>query len=224
MIVKKSPQANLENKRLPLFFLGILFATAIVLTAFEWRTFEEVTVLPETGLPLYLDDEQIFTAVVQKEKLKAPEPRKANPDILNIVETMTEPEPEVLFPDIDEPIIYDIEPIGESLAPEEKIFRIVEEMPEFPGGESARGNYMKNTLRYPSAPLNMGISGTVYVSFIVNKKGEIEEVFVLQGVHPDLDAEAMRVIKSMPVWKPGMQRGVPVKVQFSVPIKFSARR
>lgn len=224
MIVKKSPQANLENKRLPLFFLGILFATAIVLSAFEWRTYEEIVVVPTTDLPLYLDDEQIFTAVVQKEKLKAPAPRQPNPDELIIVETIDEPFPDLDLSEPDEPVIEEIDFNPETGIVEPEIVIAPDEMPEFPGGQEALGKFLKLNLNYPAIARDAGVSGSVWITFVVNKKGEIEDIKIAKSVSPACDREAERVVRAMPKWKPGLQRGVPVKVQYYLPIKYTLTR
>jgi len=101
-----------------------------------------------------------------------------------------------------------------------EVYGIVEEMPQFPGGEIALCKYIANSIKYPVVAQKTGIQGKVYVSFIVDKDGGVTDVKVLQGVDPLLDREALRVVRSLPRWKPGKQRGVPVKVSYTVPINF----
>jgi TonB family protein len=101
------------------------------------------------------------------------------------------------------------------------VFVVVEVSPQFPGGDDARIKFLTNTIKYPVEAKNKGIQGTVYVTFIIEKDGTLSNVRVIRGVHKSLDDEAIRVVKSMPVWKPGMQRGKPVRVQFNMPMKFS---
>lgn len=103
----------------------------------------------------------------------------------------------------------------------ENIFIRTEEMPEFPGGPDAMYKYLSANLKYPESAFEQGIQGKVYLSFIVTTKGEIKEVEVIRGVQSDLDKEAIRVVKSMPVWIPGKQDGVPVTVKFTLPIYFN---
>jgi len=107
--------------------------------------------------------------------------------------------------------------------PEEKkpLFFIVEQMPEYPGGEQALHDFIASTVKYPDEANEKGIEGRVYVSFTISDKGKVTDAKIARGVDPLLDKEALRVIKSMPDWKPGMQRGIPVNVQFTVPINFS---
>jgi TonB family protein len=110
-----------------------------------------------------------------------------------------------------------------SALPEEKkpLFFIVEQMPGYPGGEEALLDFIASTVKYPDEAMEKGIEGRVYVSFTISDKGKVMDAKIAKGVDPLLDKEALRVIKSMPDWKPGMQRGVFVNVQFTVPINFS---
>ena len=99
-------------------------------------------------------------------------------------------------------------------------FVIVEEMPEFPGGEKAVLMYIAENVVYPQEAKNNNIEGTVYVKFVVNSEGKVENVTTLRGVDPLLDQEAIKVIENMPEWKPGYQSGKPVSVTMTVPIRF----
>ena len=99
-------------------------------------------------------------------------------------------------------------------------YTYVEEMPEFPGGYKAMTAYIAKNLRYPDAARADGIEGKVYVRFVVTKTGEISNVEVQRSVHPLLDAEAVRVVKTMPKWIPGKQNRRNVDVYFSVPVAF----
>lgn len=103
---------------------------------------------------------------------------------------------------------------------DETVFTMVEDDPAFPGGQQALMTFLQENLTYPPKAREEKIQGTIFVTFIVEKDGSITGVRVLRGVHPDMDAEAMRVIKAMPDWKPGYQRGEPVRVQFNLPIRF----
>ena len=102
------------------------------------------------------------------------------------------------------------------------IYEVVEQMPEFPdGGQSGLMDYLKKNIQYPEAAKKAGVQGRVILQFVVDKDGSIDNVSVLRGVNPDLDKEAIRVVSNMPNWKPGMQKGKPVKVKYTVPIAFS---
>ena len=100
------------------------------------------------------------------------------------------------------------------------VFFIVEDMPEFPGGDQALRRYISENLKYPVDAAENGITGKVYVTFIVGKDGSISNASIARGVHPSLDREAIRVVNSLPNWKPGKQRGKPVNVSYTVPVNF----
>ena len=102
----------------------------------------------------------------------------------------------------------------------QQIFTVVEEMPEFPGGQGALLQYLSKSIKYPVIAQENGIQGRVSCSFVVEKDGSVTDVQVLRGVDPSLDKEAIRVITAMPKWKPGKQRGKPVRVKYTVPVTF----
>jgi protein TonB len=105
----------------------------------------------------------------------------------------------------------------------QQIFTIVEQMPEFPGGEEKLFEYLGKNIKYPSMARENGITGTVYVTFVVEGNGEISDVKKLRGIGGGCDEEAMRVVKAMPSWKAGKQNGKSVRVQYNLPIKFTLR-
>lgn len=105
----------------------------------------------------------------------------------------------------------------------QQIFTIVEQMPEFPGGEEKLFEYLGKNIKYPSMARENGITGTVYVTFVVEGSGEISDVKKLRGIGGGCDEEAMRVVKAMPSWKAGKQNGKSVRVQYNLPIKFTLR-
>jgi protein TonB len=102
----------------------------------------------------------------------------------------------------------------------DEIYQIVEEMPKFPGGEAELFHYISKNIHYPQKAREKGIQGRVFIGFIVEKDGSISNVRNLRGVDSELDAEAIRVVESMPRWKPGMHRGEPVRVSYQIPILF----
>lgn len=111
---------------------------------------------------------------------------------------------------------------ADAVAPENEIFTIVEQMPEFPGGQSALMNYLSSNIKYPEECRKMGVEGKVFIKFIVDKLGNINSVQVLRGI-PDgllMEKEAVRVIQAMPKWSPGKQNGKPVDVYFTLPVAF----
>jgi TonB family protein len=103
---------------------------------------------------------------------------------------------------------------------ENTVFFIVEEMPEFPGGEEELRKFIADNIKYPEEAEQKNIQGKVYVQFVINREGNVEDVKLAKGVDPLLDEAAMNIVKSMPQWKPGKQRGQYVKVSFTIPINF----
>lgn len=104
--------------------------------------------------------------------------------------------------------------------PEKQVLTYVEQMPEFSGGQPALLAYLQKNIRYPDDAREQGIQGKVFLSFVVDETGRVKDVKVKKGVYPSIDKEALRVVKAMPLWKPGIHNGKPVNVQFNLPISF----
>lgn len=111
-------------------------------------------------------------------------------------------------------------PQDKKVDPRNLTYTVVEHMPKYPGGERALLEYLVNTVKYPAEEAKKGIQGRVIVTFVINKEGKVTDPVITRGVDPALDAEALRVINAMPLWTPGMQRGEPVNVKYTVPINF----
>jgi len=101
------------------------------------------------------------------------------------------------------------------------VFTVVENPPSYPGGDEARVEFLVNNIIYPDSAKMQNIHGTIYISFIIEKNGSISNIKVLRGIGGGCDEEAVRVVKLMPNWIPGTQRGKPVRVQFNMPFKFT---
>ena len=110
--------------------------------------------------------------------------------------------------------------VKDTLTPDESVFEVVEQMPEFPGGYKALMKYIGQNMRYPEEAKKAGTQGRVVVQFLVNKNGAISDVSVLHSVDRLLDTEAVRLVRSMPKWKPGMQKGKAVTVKYTIPMMF----
>ena len=102
-----------------------------------------------------------------------------------------------------------------------KLFTVVEEMPSYPGGDTARIKFLVENIVYPKTAKEKGIQGVVYISFVIDEKGQVEDVKVLRGIGGGCDEEAMRIVKLMPNWIPGKSDGKNVRVQFNMPIRFT---
>lgn len=119
-------------------------------------------------------------------------------------------------------VIFD-EPVAEVAKPEsdeDVVFMVVEQPAEFPGGMEAMMKFLQKNMKYPAVARRMGIEGSVFVSFVVDREGKISDLQVIKGISAECDQEAVRVIKLMPSWKPGKQNGRAVKSRFVLPIKF----
>lgn len=104
---------------------------------------------------------------------------------------------------------------------QEEVYTVVEQSPSFPGGDEGRITFLQENINYPKKAKKKGIQGTVYVTFVIEKDGSITDVRLLRGIGGGCDEEVIRVVKKMPKWNPGKQRGKHVRVQFNMPVKFT---
>jgi len=155
-------------------------------------------------LPPKVTDKEVQEEVPTIEELKVIEPA---------AETM-EGEGEVVF---DEPVV---EAVKEPEEDPNKIYTIVEQPAEFPGGMGAMMKFIRDNMKYPPQARRMGIEGSVFVEFVVNAQGTISDAKVIKGIGGGCDEEALRVVGKMPPWKPGKQNGKAVRVRFVLPVKF----
>lgn len=102
----------------------------------------------------------------------------------------------------------------------DKVYQVVEKMPEFPGGKQRLLNWVMKNIQYPAEARRKGVQGRVVITFVINKNGKAVEPLIVQSVDPLLDKEAIRLINSMPKWEPGEEKGEPVRVKFTMPINF----
>ncbi|MEA3478033.1 MAG: energy transducer TonB [Bacteroidota bacterium] len=222
MDTKKTPKADLENKKVIFTQIGLIIALAAVLLAFEWKSYEKT--VEGFGDRLAVDiEEDIIPITEQKVKPPPPPPPKKVVQI-NIVEDDVEVEQDLEIDieadestEIEEYIPIEVE---EEEYEEEQIFMVVESMPVPPGGLAALYKYLGENIKYPVMAKESGIQGTVYVTFVVERNGSVSDVRVLRGIGGGCDEEAVRVVKNMPKWKAGKQRGKPVRVQYNLPVKF----
>jgi len=212
---KKNPEVSLEKKKGLFFQIGLVAALLIVLVAFEWKSYEKV----EYNLgQLNLDDmEEEIIPITQQEE-KPPPPPPPPPEVIEIIEDDEEIENEAEVEDTESDEDVEIEIEEED---DEEFFMVVENMPEFPGGDLGLMKYIQKNVKYPAIAKEYNITGKVYVSFIVDRSGSVTNVKIVRGVDKNLDAEAMRVVKSLPKYKPGKQRGKAVRVMFTIPINFT---
>ena len=217
---KKSREANLENKKAGFFFVGLVMISAVVGMAFEYQKFVADPAQAEI-VDNSLDDDLIFE-IPPEEEIIEEQPEVAPPppvvEEIEVVEDEEEVE-EFDMSQIADPI-DEIPPEQEAAPVAEKILEFAEVEPEFPGGPSAMAEWIREKVEYPELAKEMGEQGVVYVKFVVNSNGSIEQVSVVKGVSDALDAEAKRLVRNMPKWKPGEQAGKKVRVSFTLPIHF----
>jgi|TARA_B110000046_G_scaffold147501_1_gene155158 protein TonB len=219
MDLKKNPEVNVEKKKHLLFQVGLVTALAVILIAFEWKTFDR-SVSSLGQLQVELEEEELIPITQQEPPPPPPPPPQTT--IIEIVEddVELEEELEIMETEIDEDTEIEIVEIAEEVYEEPEIFTIVEQMPSFPGGEAKLFQYLGENMKYPAMARDAGITGVVYVTFVVKEDGKIDGVRILRGVGGGCDEEAIRVVKSMPRWTPGKQRGKSVRVQYNLPIRF----
>ena len=186
----------------------------MVLIAFEWKSYDKSNY--NLG-DLNLDDMEEEIIPITRQEVKPPPPPPPPPEIIEIVEDEVEIENEVEIEETE----TDEEEMIEIEEDDEEFFMVVENMPEFPGGDLGLMKFIQKNVRYPAIAKEYNITGKVYVSFIVDKQGNVTNVKIVRGVDKNLDAEAVRVVSSLPKYKPGKQRGKPVRVMFTIPINFT---
>jgi len=215
MQAKKNLEVNLERKKGLFLQIGLVIALLLVLWAFEYKSYEKSAY--NLG-QLNLDDLEEEIIPITKQEVKPPPAPPPPPEVIEIVEDEVEIENEIEIEDTesDEDEVIEIEEEDD-----EEFFMVVENMPEFPGGDLGLMKYIQKHVRYPAIAKEYNITGKVYVSFIVDKSGSVTNVKVVRGVDKNLDAEAVRVVKSLPKYKPGRQRGKAVRVMFTIPINFT---
>jgi len=221
MELKKSPQADLERNKNLFTLIGLVVILGILLMAFEYRASDDnIASLGELG-DMNLEEE-IIPITRQEEKPPPPPPKPKVIEILEIVEDDVELEEELEMEDseADEETEVEVVEVEEEESDEVFQFAVIEDKPEFPGGMPALMKYLGSNTKFPQIAKENGIQGRVFIQFVIDKKGKVTNVEVVRGVDPYLDKEALRVVKGMPSWKPGKQRGKAVKVSYIVPINF----
>ena len=226
MEVKKAPHANIETHKVTFFLMGMVVALALLFVGFEWSStlgkLDEAVIVQDV-----LAEEEI--EITQRDPEPPPPPPPPEPDVPDVIE-VTE---EKVITKIDLSSLEDDQskaqveaykppPPPKQVVEEatEEIFVVVEKQPEFPGGMTALMKFLGDNIKYPVIAQENGIQGRVITNFVVERDGSISDVQIVRGQDPSLDKEAIRVIKTMPKWKPGQQRGKPVRVRFTLPVVF----
>lgn len=223
---KKLPEANLENKRLTYILMGLVLSFAVFYVAFEW-TDRDIEKYDQTISQDVMFEEEMIEQTVQEEQNTPPPPPPPAPDVIEeiqIVDDDVETADITISSEDDQTQAQEVvqAPIEmpEEDPDENIVFVVAEKMPSFPGGQQALMKYLNENIRYPIIAQENGVQGRVIVQFTVRKDGTIDDVKVVRSADPSLDKEAVRLVKSMPNWEPGKQRGKAVHCKFTVPIVF----
>ena len=232
MEIKKSPKADLENKKFLFREIGLIAALAVVFLAFEWKTYEKQTSSLGNQDALIVEEELI---PITREPPPPPPEMPKEPtvsDFLDIVDDDIKIEHDLIINTEDNKnigvdirdFVYGTGTYTEEIYDDEINFMIVEEKPKFRGGdENNFSKWVGQNIVYPEVAKENGVQGKVTLSFVVGTDGRVTEVTVLRGIDPALDKEAVRIVSSSPLWTPGRQRDKPVKVRYNFPVIFQLR-
>ncbi len=228
MEIKKDPKVNLESRKMTYMLTGLVGFAAIFFIALEWSTTERRSTNMIQVNEVVEEEEEIVMTV--QNNTPPPPPPPPMPDVveqLQVVEDDVEiEEVEMQSTEDDNTTVEVVDlsmesgPSDEEEAEANQIFTVVEQQPEFPGGEAALMAYIKKNLKYPAFAAENGIQGRVTLSFTVEKDGSIANIEIMRSPAEELSKEAIRVVQSMPKWKPGKQRGKAVRVKYVLPVTF----
>ena len=230
MEIKKSAKADLDGKRSQGFFLGVVLVLTLLFVALEydWSPSGDdydlealENIVKEIDLEALKEEERI--PLIKEQVVERPQ----SADKLNVVEENPEVE---LKDEIAPPENIELKTVDEVKDPEQPTvvdmelnplnFRVVEELPEFPGGATELMKWLTKNLRYPATAQQRKVQGRVIAQFIVNTDGSISDIELLTHVDPSIDREALRVLRMMPPWKAGQQNDKPCRTQVCIPIVF----
>lgn len=222
MELKKSPKADLQNKRGLFLQIGLTVSLALMIAAFAYNQKDKVVEIMDLG------NVQVEEEIVEitRQDQKPPEPVKQTitvvSDIINVVKNETKITNDFSFTDFSEdaivaPVVKKVEERAEDDAP----FLIAEEMPKFEGGDLLKfRSWVQTRLKYPTIAAENGISGRVTLTFVIEKDGRLTNIQVMQTPDRSLSEEAIRVLNTSPKWTPGKQRSSPVRVKYTLPVEF----
>ncbi|MCQ2360662.1 MAG: energy transducer TonB [Paludibacteraceae bacterium] len=226
MEIKKSPKADIEGSKSTSILIGLVVALGILYGAFEWAQ-NEITIYEEALQTAVEEDEEMVEVTFRDETPPPPpppEPETVLSDVIEIKENTADVHTADFSTEDDKNQrveIHEVVAVQEEEDEEAQMIHVVvEKMPEFPGGPEAMNRWLSKNIKYPLLAQENNIQGRVVCQFVVNSDGKIVDVVVVRGVEASLDAEAVRVIKSMPTWTPGKQGGKNVRVKYTLPIRF----
>ncbi len=222
---KKSEKANLENKKSMFIQVGLIVALLVCLGAMEWTSGQKKDSAFAGMTEEAIEEEQIpVTEETPPEEM--PPPEVTVTDLFEIVEDDVVIDNELKFEDdetSEDKVVEIYAPVlqAEEEEVEEEIFVIVEDMPKFKGGDINKfREWVQKRVRYPELAAENGIQGRVFITFVVETNGNVSNVTISRSVDQLLDEAAKEAVMASPKWEPGMQRGRPVRVRYSIPIIF----
>lgn len=233
MEIKKSNKANLDLHRSTGFLLGLIFSLALLFTAFEYTT-RPADMQEDDNILDDMSEELEMTPAMSTKDMVSAAPAPASKALTqNVKEVDKVQNADKVAPITSKLVIGDgqgltkranvTEAIPQTTAlPQDTaiVLRTVEQLPEFPGGIVEFMKWLTRNLHYPPVAQQQKIQGKVVVSFIINKDGSIASPRIVTSADPLLDREAMRVVKMMPRWKPGLDKGKPCRTMFAIPVNF----
>lgn len=219
----KNKKSWLERNRTYFLEIGMIIALALTFLAFEWKT--------TSHQKHYFNGPDITIDVTSLPKPTPPEQNKVEKqkkmsNLLNIVDKEVDTDDDIsqLFTGWDEDENWDDTAYDVKLKPEkrevDKIIEVPSRMPQYPGGQEEMHRFLQKNMIYPSRAKDVGIEGTVYAQFVVEKDGSITSLVIKRGPDQSLKEEALRVIKNMPNWEPGYQGIHKARVRLVLPIEF----
>ena len=224
MELKKNPKADLSKKSGLFFNIGLCTSLLLAITALNWRSYDDSGLL---DLGTLEEDFEDIIEIPPTEQPPPPPPEIKLPEIIEVPDDEEIEEEIDVNLDVEVTTDTEITEIITTGAPEEEdvdeIFTIVEEPAGFPGGLEAFYAFLKKEIKYPRQAQRMGIEGRVFIQFVVERDGELTDIHVVRGIGAGCDEEAVRVLKRSPKWKPGKQRGRPVRQKMiqNILFKFS---
>ena len=223
MEIKKSPKADLKNKRGLLLEIGLVVSLLLVIAAFSYTPEEKR--IEKVDLQAPIVEEQIVE--ITRQDQKPPEtPRKVEvkviADLLQVVTNDTKITTEVDFTEFDEDVeVVQTVGVEEEVVEDDQPFLIAETMPSFQGGDlNTFRAWVQQNVKFPQIALENGIQGRVVLSFVIEKDGRLTNIQVLQTPDRSLSEEAIRVLSKSPKWTPGKQRNQVVRVKYTLPVDF----
>lgn len=226
MEIKKSPKADLETKKGLFLEIGLVVSLILTIAVFGWSQSEKTVEIMDMGTVAVEED----IVEITRQDQKPPEPMKQTiavvSDIINVVKNEAKITTNFDFADyVEKAIVVQQVKVVEEKAEDDAPFVIVEDMPKFQNGDlNTFRNWVMGRIKYPAIAAENGISGKVILVFVIEKDGTLTNIQSLQSPDRSLTDEAVRVLQTSPKWSPGKQRGVPVRVKYTLPVDFKIQQ